>query len=148
MKLSKNLSYQEAIASQTATRHKIKNEPSSDVLERMKLVANKVFQPTRDHFGKPIRVSSFYRSPMVNRLVGGSQSSQHMSGEAIDMQGTNGITNAEIFEYIRKNLDFDQLIWEFGTSREPAWVHVSFRGATRGRNRKQVFAVGVRKSFK
>ena len=147
IKLSKNLTYAEAIASQTATRHKIKNIPTPNVLKRMVLVANNVFQPIRDHFNTPIRVSSFFRNTKVNQLVGGSLSSQHISGEAIDLQGTNGLTNAEIFYFVKDNLDFDQLIWEHGTINEPAWVHVSYRSFDRGKNRKQVFAIGVRKKF-
>ena len=145
--LSANLTYAEAIASQKATRSNIKNEPTPEILARMVLVANNIFQPIRDHFKKPIRVSSFFRNAQVNKLVGGSVNSQHMAGEAIDLQGTNGLTNAQIFEYVRQNLNFDQLIWEFGTTKEPAWVHVSFRGAGRGKNRKMVFAVGVNKKF-
>ena len=142
--LSANLTLAEAITSQTATRLKIKNTPTPADVARMVLVANHVFQPVRHFFNTPIRASSFYRSPALNKAVGGSRTSQHMTGEAIDMQGTNGLTNAEIFLYIKNNLDFDQLIWEFGTTKEPAWVHVSYK---RNGNRKQVFAVGVNKRF-
>ncbi len=140
--LSKNLTYAEAIASQTATRHNIKNEPTKEVLERMVLVAEHIFQPIREHFNKPIRVSSFYRGSEVNKKVGGSKNSQHMTGEAIDLQGTNGVTNAEIFNFVRKNLNYDQLIWEYGTASEPAWVHISFK---KSGNRKQVLVIGVDK---
>ena len=98
----------------------------------------------RDHFGKPIRLSSGYRSPQLNKEVGGSKSSQHVTGQAFDIQGTNGITNAEIFEYIKDNLVFDQLIWEYGNEKEPARVHVSLR---KSNNRKQVFAIGVDKKI-
>lgn len=145
MKLSKNLTLREAITSQTAERLGLNNMPSKSIINVMILTAEKVFQPVRDHFGKPIRVSSFYRSPAVNKAVGGSATSQHCTGEAIDMQGTNGLTNAEIFYWIKNNLDFDQLIWEYGNSTEPAWVHVSY--TARRKNRKQVFAIGVKKSF-
>lgn len=145
MKLSKNLTLREAITSQTAERRGLNNMPSKSTINVMILTAEKVFQPVRDHFGKPIRVSSFYRSPAVNKAVGGSANSQHCTGEAIDMQGTNGLTNAEIFYWIKNNLDFDQLIWEYGNSTEPAWVHVSY--TARRKNRKQVFAIGVKKSF-
>lgn len=145
MKLSENLTLREAITSQTAERKGLSNTPSQATIETMKITAGKVFQPVRDHFGKPIRVSSFYRSPAVNAAVGGSKTSQHRTGEAIDMQGTNGLKNSEIFNYIRKNLDFDQLIWEYGTAKEPAWVHVSY--TTKRKNRKMVFAIGVKKNF-
>lgn len=146
MKLSKNLTLQEAITSQTAERKGLNNHPDQSTINVMKLTAEKVFQPVRDYFDKPIRVSSFYRSPQVNKAVGGSATSQHRTGEAIDMQGTNGLTNAEIFEWIRKNLEFDQLIWEYGNSTEPAWVHVSY--TAKRKNRKMVFAIGVKKNFK
>lgn len=145
MKLTENLTLKEAITSQTAERRGLDNTPDKSTINVMRLTAERVFQPVRDHFGKPIRVSSFYRSPAVNKAVGGSATSQHRTGEAIDMQGTNGLTNAEIFEYIRKNLDFDQLIWEYGNSTEPAWVHVSY--TAKRKNRKQVFAIGVNKKF-
>lgn len=142
--LSPNLWLNEVITSQTAIRKKIDNTPSEAVILNLILVAVHVFQRVRDHFGKPIRVSSGYRSPKLNKAVGGSTSSQHVTGEALDIQGTNGLTNAQIFQYIKDNLDFDQLIWEYGTEDEPAWVHVSYR---KKGNRKQVFAIGVTKSF-
>ncbi len=142
--LSPNLTLSEAITSQTAIRKKIDNTPSAEVIENLKHVAVNVFQKVRDHFGKPIRLSSGYRSPQLNKEVGGSKSSQHVTGQALDIQGTNGITNAEIFEYIKDNLVFDQLIWEYGNEKEPAWVHVSLR---KSNNRKQVFAIGVDKKI-
>lgn len=143
MNLSKNLTLLEATRSQTATRLKIDNSPSKVILERMVITANEVFQKIRNHYNKPIRVSSFYRCEKLNKAIGGSSSSQHMTGEAIDIQGMNELTNAEIFNYIKNNLDFDQLIWEYGTIKEPAWVHVSYRSKSRGVNRKMVFAIGV-----
>ena len=145
MNLSKNLTLAEATTSQTAVRHGLNNQAPAFVIENLKLIAEKVFQPIREHFKKPIRVSSGYRSKELNAKVGGSKNSQHIAGQALDLQGTNGITNAQIFEYIRKNLEFDQLIWEYGTTSEPAWVHVSYN---RHGNRKQVFSIGVKKTFK
>ena len=145
MMLSKNLSLAEATTSQTATRLKIKNNPDNATIAKMKIVADKIFQPTRDYFNKPIRVSSFYRSKALNKAVGGSKTSQHMTGEAIDMQGTGTLTNAEIFFYIKDNLSFDQLIWEYGDNNNPAWVHASFKDEKT--NRKQVLAIGVKKKF-
>lgn len=136
--LSKNISLEEAIASQSATRLKINNTPSTEIQNKLKITAEKVVQKVRDHFGQPIRISSGYRSPKVNAAVGGSKTSQHMTGEAFDIQGTNGVTNAQIFNFIKQNLLFDQLIWEFGTTKNPAWVHVSYR---EGRNRKQVLII-------
>ena len=135
-RISKHISYVEATRSQTATRRRIDNTPSFEQLSRMKTLAKKVFEPVREYVGKPIRVSSFFRSVKLNKRIGGSASSQHCKGEAMDIQGMMGVTNAEIFHYIKDNLVFDQLIWEFGNSKEPAWVHVSY--TTRRNNRKQV----------
>lgn len=141
--LTKNLSKQEAVASQTAKRLGIKNEPTPEIWEVMKITAENVFQPIRDHFKKPIRVSSFYRSPALNKAIGGSKTSDHMTGRSIDIQGTNGVTNKMIFEFAKNNLDFDQLINEYPDKYgEPSWVHISYRGA--GKNRKQVLTIGKR----
>lgn len=138
MQISKNISYKEAVYSNTASKLGIDNTPSPATLERMKLVANKVFQPIREHFGVPIKVTSFYRSPKLNKAVGGSKTSQHVLGEAMDLKGTNGVTNKQIYDFIKSNLEFDQLIWEYGTDKEPSWVHVSYR---KGKNRKQTLRI-------
>jgi hypothetical protein len=137
MNLSKNLSLAEMISSESAKRNGIKNEPTAEHLENMKKLATNVFQPIRDHFNTPIHISSGYRSLALNKAIKGSLSSQHCSGEAmdIDMDGTS-ITNAKIFNYIKDNLVFDQLIWEFGTDKNPDWVHVSYE--SKGKQRKQV----------
>lgn len=136
--LSKNLSLLECVTSQTAERKGIDNTPDADVICNLKTIAEKVFQPLRTHFKKPIRVSSGYRSPNLNRAIGGSVTSQHVKGEALDLQATNGFTNRQIYDYVKKNLDFDQLIWEYGTDNEPAWVHVSYRAKG---NRKQILRI-------
>lgn len=137
MQLSKNLSLAEVIRSETAKRRGISNMPTDAHIANFKLLAEKVFQPIRDHFGVPIHISSGYRSAALNKAVGGSASSQHSSGEAIDidMDGTS-VTNAQIFNYIKDNLEFDQLIWEFGTDSNPDWVHVSYEST--GKQRKQI----------
>jgi hypothetical protein len=98
-----------------------------------------VFQPIRDHFGVPIHLSSGYRSAALNKAVGGASSSQHSKGEAIDidMDGSaNGVTNKMVFDFIKANVNFDQLIWEFGTDANPDWVHVSYNSD--GAQRKQI----------
>ena len=141
-KILKCISYLEATTSQTATRKGIENKPLDSDILNMQLVALRVFDVVREHFGKPIRVSSFFRSLNLNSAVGGSRTSQHVKGQAIDMQGTRGLTNKEIFTYIKDNLDFDQLIWEFGDKKNPAWVHVSYN--SRENNRKQTLYIGVK----
>jgi hypothetical protein len=137
MQLSKNLSLAEVIRSETAKRKGISNMPTEAHIANFKLLAEKVFQPIREHFGCPIHISSGYRSKALNESIKGSSTSQHCSGEAIDidMDGT-AITNAAIFNYIKDNLEFDQLIWEFGTDTNPDWVHVSYEST--GKQRKQI----------
>jgi hypothetical protein len=139
--ISKYITYQEAVTSQTAIRKGINNTPNSNALINMQLLGIRVFDIVREHFKKPIRVSSFYRSLLLNNAVGGSRTSQHVTGEAIDIQATKGFTNAQIFNFIKDNLEFDQLIWEYGTKENPAWVHVSYK---KSGNRKQILYVGVK----
>ena len=139
MNLTRNISLEELTTSQTATRLKINNTPTPEIIEKLKVVATQV-QKVRDHFGKPLIISSGYRSEKLNSAIGGARNSQHTKGEAIDIQSTNGYTNADIFNYIKNNLDFDQLIWEYGTRKEPKWVHISYK---KSGNRKQILYVGV-----
>jgi hypothetical protein len=137
MQLSKNLALAEVMRSETAKRKGISNMPTPEHIENFKLLAENVFQPIRDHFGVPIILSSGYRSKELNTAVGGALSSQHCTGEAIDidMDGTT-VKNADIFNFIKDNLNFDQLIWEFGTDSNPDWVHVSYEST--GKQRKQI----------
>ena len=136
MKLSKNLSLVEFTRSQTAKRRGIDNTPTDNHLEAAKKLAENIFQPIREHFGKPIFITSGYRSEALNKAIGGSTTSQHSKGEAIDidMDGHGKPTNTEVFYYIKENLDFDQLIWEFGDDENPDWVHVSFKAMGEQRN--------------
>ena len=146
MQLSKNLSLAEVMRSETAKRKGVSNMPTEAHIANFKLLAENVFQPIREHFGVPIHISSGYRSAALNKAIGGAgktvngvyiPSSQHCTGEAIDidMDGTS-VTNAAIFNYIKENLEFDQLIWEFGTDTNPDWVHVSYEST--GKQRKQM----------
>jgi hypothetical protein len=141
MKVSQNITLGEATKSQTATRLKIDNTPNEEALLNMKHVAENVFEPIRKHFGIPIGISSFYRSPKLNKAVKGSKTSQHTKGEAIDIDADifGGVTNAEIFEFVRENLDYHQLIWEYGNDKNPAWVHVSLKRV--GNNKKQILYI-------
>jgi hypothetical protein len=138
MNLSENLTLQEFIKSDTAKRRGIDNSPTSEHLESAKKLAKNIFQPIRENFGKPIFISSGYRSAALNKAIGGSPTSQHSKGEAIDIDqdGHGGPSNAEVFFWIKDNLEFDQLIWEFGNHRKPDWVHVSFKA--NGKQRKEV----------
>ena len=136
MQLSKNLTLAEVIRSESAKRRGINNMPTAEHLQNLKELAINIFQPIRDHFKKPIYISSGYRSKILNHAVNGSNNSQHCKGQAIDIDNDETkITNKQIFDFIKENLIFDQLIWEAGTDENPAWVHVSF---VKGKNRKQV----------
>ena len=136
-KVSQNISIKEAVHSNTATKKGIKNVPNLTQLKSMKLVAEKVFEPVRNHFAVAIGISSFFRTVELNKLIGGSATSQHCKGEAIDMDADihGRLTNAQIFLWIKDNLEFDQLIWEYGTDSEPDWVHCSYK--SKG-NRNQI----------
>jgi zinc D-Ala-D-Ala carboxypeptidase len=137
MKISTHLTLAEVTRSDTAKRHGIDNTPTAEHLENFKLLADRVFEPIREHFKTPIFISSGYRSQALNAFIKGSASSQHCKGQAIDidMDGGNGdVTNRMVFDFIKNKLDFDQLIWEFGTDFNPDWVHVSF---VKSGNRKQ-----------
>lgn len=129
MHLSENLTLSEAIKSQTAIRLGIDNSPKREHLKALRALAVNIFQPVRDHFGVPIAVTSGYRSEALNKAIGGSATSQHSKGEALDLDADvfGGTENQYIFHYIHQHLEFDQLIWEFGTDENPAWVHVSFK---------------------
>lgn len=128
MNLSKNLTLKEVTKSNTADRYGISNQPNAEHLENLKQVAENVFQKVREHFGVPIYVSSGYRSQRLNKKVKGSVTSDHCKGKALDLDADvfGGVTNAEIFHYIKDNLEFKQLIWEFGNEENCNWVHVSF----------------------
>jgi hypothetical protein len=135
-KISKHISYKEATRSITAIRLGIDNKPFEYELGNMKAVAENIFEPLRKWVGGAIKVTSFFRSEKLNQAIGGSVSSQHCQGRAIDIDDVYGHkTNAEMFEYIKNNLDFDTIIWEFGTDDNPDWIHVSYVSNERNRGR-------------
>jgi hypothetical protein len=115
------------VYSNTATRRGIDNTPNDEQLDNMELIASEVFEPVRVWVGGPIKINSFFRSPDLNTAIGGSSKSQHCKGQAMDIDDTFGkATNAEMYNFIKENLDFDQMIWEFGSDDNPDWVHVSY----------------------
>ena len=139
MKISEHLDLSEVTRSETAKRKGISNEPTAEHLENFKKLAENIFEPIRNHFNVPIHISSGYRSKALNTSIGGSLTSQHCSGEAIDIDmdgSSNGVTNKMVFDFIKANLNFDQMIWEFGSSSNPDWVHVSYEST--GKQRKQI----------
>jgi len=133
-KISKHISYKEATHSDTAKRKKITNKPKAEHIKNMELLAEKVFEPLREWVEAPIQVNSMFRSEELNSVLKGSLNSSHLTGNAMDITSMGGKTNLEMFHYIKDNLDFDQLIWEFGA--EPKWLHVSY--INEKDNRKQV----------
>ena len=138
-RISKHISYKEAVGSNYAKQKGIKNKPNEEQVENMKLLAEEVFEPLREWVDAPIKVNSMFRSLELNTALKGSKTSSHMKGEAMDITSMGGKSNLEMFHYIKDNLDFDQLIWEFG--KEPKWLHVSFN---KDNNRQQVLVTKKR----
>lgn len=130
MKLSENLTLAEACVTNSG----LPNTPNLAEMQNLEVVAKRIFQPCRDHFGKPLRVNSGFRSQAVNKAVGGAATSQHTKGEALDLDFGNEKDNKALFDFIHENLDFDQLINEFNYS----WIHVSYSGRNRGQVLKAV----------
>ena len=135
MKLSKHFSLEELCKSQTATRLGIDNlAKDENVITNLKIICKNILEPIRENYGIPFSPNSAYRSPKLNNAVGSSHKSQHLKGQAVDIE-IPSIDNYELAQWIRNNLDFDQLILEFYNG-EPSsgWVHVSFAEE----NRKQL----------
>ena len=123
-RISKHITYNEATRSETAKALGIDNTPNKKELENIKRIAEEIFEPLRKWAGHPIRINSCFRNEATNRAIGGSKSSAHRYGLAFDLDSLGKKTNAELFKWMEKNLKFDQLIWEFGTEENPAWIHV------------------------
>lgn len=135
-KISKHISYKEAVKSNTAMRLNIDNTPGAYEITNMNGIAHNIFEPLREWVGGPIKINSFFRCVELNKAIGGSSKSQHCQGRAIDIDDTYGHkTNAEMYEWVKENLDFDQMIWEFGTEKNPDWVHISYVSPNENRNR-------------
>ena len=134
--ISEHVSDKEGIHSRTALRLGIDNSATKEHRENMITIAEEVFEPLRLFVGGPIKINSFYRSPGLNKAIGGSSKSQHCNGQAIDIDDTFGhATNAQMYNFIKSELDFDQMIWEFGSDNNPNWVHVSYVSPQQNRNR-------------
>ena len=138
-RISKHISYKEAVGSNYAKKSGIKNKPNEEQVENMKLLAEEVFEPLREWVDAPIKVNSMFRSLELNTALKGSLKSSHLNGEAMDITSMGGKSNLEMFHWIKDNLEFDQLIWEFG--KEPKWLHVSYNAV---KNRKQILVTKKR----
>ena len=133
------VSLAEVTRSDTAKRKGIDNNPTPEHLENLKVICEEVFDKVREHFGVPIFISSGYRSAALNKAIGGSATSDHNNRRTLDLDQDghgNGVTNMDVFKFIKDNLEFDQLIYEFGTDKNPDWVHVSYNNG--GKQRKQI----------
>ena len=130
MNISEHLTLAELTRSESAKRLGFTNMPTPEHIINLKALAENIFEPIRAHFRCPIYISSAYRSQELNRAIKGAKVSQHLKGEAIDIdmdQSQNVITNAMVYDFIIAKLDFDQLIWEHGNTVNPDWVHVSYK---------------------
>jgi hypothetical protein len=132
MNLSQNFTLQEMIFSPTAIKKGIDNTPNSQAIRNLEALCKNILEPLRAYIGGPIKVSSGYRSEVLNSLIGGSKSSQHRFGQAVDFD--LGDRCADAFKFIRENLDYDQIIWEFGNDKQPDWIHVSFSTKSNRKN--------------
>ena len=144
-KISKYISYKEATHSNYAKQFGIAHKPKTEHIENMQVLAEKVFEPLREWVGGPIKVNSMFRSEKLNTALKGSYTSSHLSGEALDITSLGLKTNLEMFHYIKDNLDFDQLIWEFGAAN-PKWIHVSYNSEKE--NRKQILVIRKKGVYK
>ena len=134
--ISKHISYKEGVYSNTAIRKGIDNTPNTEQKANMEKIAQNIFEPLRQWVGGPIKINSFFRCPELNKAIGGSSKSQHCKGQAIDIDDTFGVvSNADMYTWIKENLDFDQMIWEFGDDDNPNWVHISYVSNEENRNR-------------
>jgi hypothetical protein len=137
-RISKHISYKESVNSNYAKQYGIDNKPKAEHIKNMELIAEKLFEPLREWVDAPIKINSMFRSEDLNRGIKGAPRSQHLTGNAIDLTSMGGKSNLEMFHYIKDNLDFDQLIWEFG-DENPRWLHVSY--VSEKKNRKKVLVI-------
>ena len=130
MELTRNFTLSELIKSDTAIRKGINNNPNAEQIEKLKALCENILQPVRDHFGR-VKVTSGYRSAELCEAIGSSSRSQHARAEAADFE-CPGVDNAELADWIHKNLSYDQLILEFYTPGEPniGWIHCSWMEGT------------------
>lgn len=139
MKIGNNLLLSDCIKSDTAIKYGISNMPLMQEIDAMKILVRKIYDPLCKYYNLRVPITSMYRSEELNKKIGGSKTSQHCKGEAVDLDFDkikSKFTNSDLFTYIKNNLEFDQLIWEFGNDKNPDWVHVSY--AKSGNNRKMV----------
>lgn len=139
MNLSTHFTLREMTFSPTAIKNGIDNNPNPQAIKNLQALCENVLEPLRKYLGKPIKVSSAYRNDALNSIIGGAKSSQHKVGQAVDID--LGVDSAAAFKFIRENLDYDQIIWEFGNDLQPDWIHVSF--STKGNRKAALKAIKI-----
>jgi hypothetical protein len=139
MNLSQHFTLGEMTFSPTAIKNNIDNTPNPQVIKNLQALCENVLEPLRKYIGMPIKVSSAYRSDALNSIIGGAKSSQHKTGQAADLD--LGDKCAAAFKFIKENLEYDQIIWEFGNDIQPDWVHVSF--STKGNRKNALKAIKI-----
>lgn len=137
MNLSKNFTLAEMTFSPTAIKKGIDNTPNAQTIKNLQALCENILEPLRTYIKGPIKVSSGYRSDALNSLIGGAKSSQHKTGQAADVDLKDKC--AEAFHWIMANLDYDQIIWEFGNDEQPDWIHVSY--STKGNRKNAMRAI-------
>jgi hypothetical protein len=137
MNLSKHFTLAEMIFSPTAIKKGIDNTPNAQATKNLKALCENILEPLRAHIGGPIKVNSAFRNEVLNSLIGGAKSSQHKTGQAVDFDLKD--KSAMAFKWIMENLDYDQIIWEFGNDSQPDWIHVSY--STKGNRKNAMRAI-------
>lgn len=127
MNLSANFNLRELTRSDTADRLDIDNQPNEEQIESLRLLCENILQPVRDHFGKPVKITSGFRCSALNQAAGGSATSDHCKGQAVDFE-IDGLSNPDVAQWIMDNLEYTQLILEFYVQGQPnsGWIHCSF----------------------
>lgn len=137
MNLSKNLTLDQVTKSNTAKKQGISNIPTDEHIANLKTLAEAIFEPVYAFMEGKIYISSGYRGYALNKAVNGSKTSYHCRGMALDLVSTHPTkTNKDLFNFIKDKLQFSELIWEKGTSLNPAWVHVGYE---KNKLKKEVF---------
>jgi hypothetical protein len=139
MNLTEHFTLEEMTFSPTAIKKGIDNTPNAQAIKNLTVLCEKILEPLRTHVGGPIKISSGYRCEVLNSLIGGAKSSQHKIGQAADIDLKEKC--AEAFHWIRENLDYDQIIWEFGNDKQPDWIHISY--STKGNRKNALKAIKV-----
>lgn len=139
--ISKHITLKEATYSPTALKKGISNEPNDEQLSNMMAVAEMCFEPLRNWYGKPIKINSFFRSEKLNKAIGGASGSQHTKGMAIDLTAFERSENIKLFNWLKANTEYDQVIAEdIDEDGIPSWVHISYN---KNGNRKQILNMKI-----